>query len=204
MANKTNRLVYNLGLGGRSPRTSLYLLRENFKITKNEILKNNLTFEYVIYTYIPDHKRRLYVNLITNSIPYYKINKNNKLEFINYFFLRKTYLYKSFTELLFAYKDKHNIEEVNNLFTIYMKEINDEIKSKFSYGNNKKAKFVIFVYERDDSINWDVLKKEGIIIIQASDLGLNLDDEKYRFKDRHPNAKAWEVIVPALAKKLNL
>ena len=80
----SNRNVYNLGLGGRSPRTMLYLMRENFQFTKEKLLNNNLNFEYIIYTYISDHKRRLYVNVVPNDVPEYKIIKIGNKKYLKF------------------------------------------------------------------------------------------------------------------------
>ena len=51
------------------------------------------------------------------------------------------------------------------------------------------------------------LEKEGIIIVKVKDIA-NIDVKSPEYtispKDFHPNAKAWQVIVPVLAKELNL
>ncbi len=203
----SKREIYNLGLSGRSPRTMLYIMRENFEYIKEELLNNNLCFEYIIYTYIPDHKRRLYVNIVQNDIPHYKIiQKHDKeyLQFVNYNFLTKTYIYKEIMELAYKYKKKYNQKDIFDTFVIYMKEINKEIQSKFTI-NNKCPKFVILVYEEDGTENWDILKQDNIIIIKVKeDLNIDIDKKEYKLLDNHPNAKAWQVIVPALVKELNL
>lgn len=203
----TGRDVYNLGIGGRSPRTILYLMRENFNYTKTNLLKNNLNIEYIIYTYIPDHKRRLYVNLICNDIPCYKTIKkdNNKhLKFVNCNSLKKTYIYRNIMELVYRYKMLNTPKEMFDIFTLYIKEIHREIQSNFHF-NNKKTKFVILVYDEEAIDDWNILKRDDIIVIRIKeDLNINISDKKYKLLDNHPNAKAWQDIVPALVKKLDL
>lgn len=205
LAEYSNREIYNLGLGGRSPRTMLYLLRDNFNYTKEEILKNNTNVQYVIYTYIPDHKRRLYVNLVSNDIPFYK-KDNNHLVLTQVSLFKRTYVYKSLMELIYAYKIKYYPEDVFNLFHLYIKEINQEIKKQFHFGN-EKTKFVILVYEEDEKDAWEDIKDDNIIIIKVKDL-TNIDVLSPEYKvapnDCHPNEKAWQVIVPALMKELNM
>ena len=203
----SKREIYNLGLSARSPRTMLYLMRENFQFTKEKLLNNNLNFEYIIYTYIYDHKRRLYVNLIQNDIPYYKTIKkdNNKyLKFVHYNFLNKTFIFKNIMELVYKYKNKYNQKDIFDTFVIYMKEINKEIQSKFNI-NNKSPKFVILVYIEDGTEDWNVLKQDNILIINIKkDLNIDIDEEKYTLFDGHPSKEAWQAIVPALVKELNL
>ena len=203
----SKREIYNLGLGDRSPRTMLYIMRENFEYIKEELLNNNLCFEYIIYTYIPDHKRRLYVNIVQNDIPYYKIiQKHDKeyLQFVNYNFLTKTYIYKNIMELIYKYKNKHNQKGIFDTFIIYMKEINKEIQSKINC-KKKKPQFIILVYEEDGTENWNTLKQDNIIIVKMKeDLNIDIDKKEYKLLDNHPNSKAWQVIVPALVKELNL
>ena len=203
----SNRDIYNLGLGGRSPRTMLYLMRENFQFTKEKLLNNNFNFEYIIYTYIPDHKRRLYVNIVPSDVPEYKIIKiDNKkyLKFVHLSFLTKTYIYKEIMELAYKYKKKYNQKDIFDTFVIYMKEINKEIQSKFNI-NNKSPKFVILVYIEDGTEDWNVLKQDNILIINIKkDLNIDIDEEKYTLFDGHPSKEAWQAIVPALVKELNL
>ena len=90
-----------------------------------------------------------------------------------------------------------------------MKEINREIKKKFS----DKTQMIILVYDDFDSdfdnSNPEVqnLKQEGIKIVKLSDItDIDVQSLEYRRSetDDHPNNKAWHVIAPALAEKLNL
>ncbi len=201
LSKNTKRTVFNLGLSGGSPREMLYILR-NSQI-RNERLKNNKNFEYVIYTYITDHRySRLYTNL-RNVSPNFRKTKNNTLEYHK--ILYNSYTRRLFTQMIIKYSSSHNKNSAN-LFYTYMSEINKEIHKHFN-NNGEVSKFVILVYEQDSNIDWKALEKQGIIVINLKEI-VDVDlftHEKYTLDDKfHPNAEAWNLIVPSLAKKLNL
>ena len=192
----TNTTVYNYGVSGGSPKETLYLLRYY-----NDI--NNISNpQYVIYTYIDDHINRInrfgWVES-NQELPVFTEKPNKTLKYVN----KKNYIYKLRTflyfNLIFA-ESRH--WESRDLLNIYFKEIQNEINKKFP-----KSKFIILVYIESGMENWDDLKQNNIEIIHLSDLvNINTSDVQYCISeyDSHPNAKAWKVIVPALAKKLNL
>ena len=198
ISEKTDRSVYNLGVIGTSPREMLYILRD--KKLRNNQLNNQKDFKYIIYPYISHHLFRLYIDTKSYTCsPYYKQTKDG-LEFY-----RKNpqicnlYTYKKLLELKYS---QINNKESFKLFCLYMKEINKEIKENF---NN--TKFVILVYEDYIGQNWQLLEKEGVIIIKVKDLiKTEIIQPQYTISetDIHPNAKAWETIVPELIKELNL
>lgn len=203
----TKRAIYNLARGGHSQKTSLYILRENFNNTNEDILKNNNQVEYVIYTYIDNHLRRLYVNVAFSPVPDYKIVKENNnlhLKYKKNYFYKNLYLYKNLTEFIYKIKMKQDANNVFNIFCLYIKEINNEIKTKFN-ANGHETQLVILVYQNNGIEDWDILRKEGIIVIDINELlGFDINQDEYQLSDFHPNAKAWEVITPELIKKLNL
>lgn len=99
-------------------------------------------------------------------------------------------------------------EELFANFIIFMKEVKNETSKKFP-----NSKFVILLY--DDSLywkdidfinhaNWDLLRKEGFYIFDTKELtNKDLSKKEYKAEDfYHPNAKAWEEIVPPLVQKL--
>ena len=198
ISEKTNRSVYNLGVIGTSPREMLYILRD--EKLRNEKLNNKKDFEYIIYPYISHHLFRLYIDTKSYTCsPYYKQTREG-LEFY-----RKNpqicnlYTYKKFLELKYS---QINNKESFELFCLYLKEINKEIKEHF---NN--TKLVILVYEDYIGQNWEILEKEGIIIVKVSELiKTEIIQPQYTISltDIHPNAKAWQTIVPALVKELEL
>lgn len=75
------------------------------------------------------------------------------------------------------------------------------------------AKFVIFSFDtiQNESLKHESLLKrlenDGFIVIRQSELtDISLEDVQYNVSenDPHPSEKYWDVVVPKLAKKLNL
>ncbi len=197
----TKRPVFNLGIPGGGPREILYLLRTNKIIELSQKEKNNV--DYIIYTYIWDHQVRLYSNLLP-LVPKYKKTKYNTLVEQKLHFYNKSFIYTNLTRFKFFHYDINNSF---NLLNIYISEIYKEICNKFNY-QKTPPKLIILVYT--DNINengWENLKKnKNITIINVKDLtGKDMyNDKEYLTFSNHPNVKAWQIIVPALAKELNL
>ena len=103
-------------------------------------------------------------------------------------------------------------------------KINEFIKENYT-----DTKFVILLYDDvtnsdNDDVNdntiatlqpnyWQDLQDNGAIVISTKELvsdvlynpNYQLTTDTYQFmRPHHPNAKAWELIVPALTKKLDL
>lgn len=198
LANKTHRVVYNLGITGASPREMLYILRNNELRCK--LLENKNDFEYIIYPYISDHLFRLYNQLrLFSPSPSFK-QKGDSLEF----YQPKTYLIRSelYQEIIKTKYRKIKGKKSFDLLCLYLREINREIKKHFP-----KAQFVVFVYEDPRNEDWSVLEKEGITVINYTQLtGNYLSTQEFVHENdgKHPNAKAWEEIAPILIEKLNL
>lgn len=201
LSKQTNRSVYNLGIAGGSPREILYMLRNSDDLEK---LIQNKNIEYVIYTYINDQERRLYTS-IRDIVPSFKEVHNKKgLEYSPAQQLLSTsYLYRNCTNLYYKYFV--NEKESFDLFCLYMKEINKEIKKLFG----QDTKFIIFIYPDYNPKNikeWEKLNEDNMLILNITPK-LDFTEKIYPYKipnDDHPNAKAWQVIVPMLVKELNL
>ena len=196
LAEATGRTVYNLGVTGSSPRETLYILSNDE--LRNKLLNNETNIEYFFYTFISNHLPRIYANIKINPLrPHYKL-KNGHLEYYEKNrFLQKSYIYRTLMEL--KYKNKDDIEAFN-LFLIYMKEINEQIK--IHYPN---AKLVILLHEDYLRHDWSELEKEGIIVIKNYEMINTLSPEyTHSNVDVHPNAKAWEIIVPKIVDYLKL
>ncbi len=201
LAHYTKHPVYNLAIVGGSLRDSLYILRNNDLRTK---LTNNTPFaKYFIYTYIPSHQKRLFSNFRIISPNFKPTNNYSELKYFDDFFNNRTYI--GYWYNFFAVDHIINKEEKFKLMKLYFKEINKEIKKYFKDGD-KPSKLVIFVYSDNSNFPFEELEKDGIIIIRANKLlNINITNKEYMLPDgNHPNAKAWEVIVPVLAKELNL
>lgn len=140
----TKRTVYNWGLGGGGPREILYILRNNY--LSDKISDNNV--QYVIYTYIPDHDKRLYYDLRLPS-PHYIEDKNKHLKLTeSHKFLYGSFIYRNLSKLKFKIINKLNKKIIFKKQYLYIKEINEEIKNKYP-----NAKLVIFVYDDSNKHN---------------------------------------------------
>lgn len=198
LANKTHRVVYNLGIIGASPREMLYILR-NEKL-RYKLFDNRTDFEYIIYPYISDHLSRLHKQIkIFSQSPCFK-KRGNSLEFYE----PNTYLMRSklYQEIIKIKHGKINGKESFALMCLYLKEINSEIKKYFP-----KAKFVVFIYEDHRNEDWSLLEKEGIKVINFTQLtNIYLYSSQYTISpnDGHPNAFAWETAVTVIEKELSL
>lgn len=198
LSRETSRTVYNLGIPAGSPREMLYILRSDEY--RKKLFGNKTDFEYIIYPYISHHRFRLYQNTLQYAItPSYKVKNEHLVYNPQNVILANSYLCRKFLELRYF-----NINQCSafKLHSLYMKEINREIKKHFP-----QTKFVMLIYE--DHLNEDrtELEKEGIIIKKANDLtNANINSEKYKLSgiNSHPNEKAWELVIPALVKELNL
>jgi len=193
--------VFNIGLGGASPRETLYILKNNY--FRNKLLKNTDNIQYFIYTYIPDQLCRLYADVYRRPEPVFLYDKTSRS--LKYFNSKYT-IFRSYFYFLISRNIAYNIDKNKKfkLFQIYMNELNKEIQKHFSFKGGK-TKLVVFVY--DDYIkSRPEFLDEGIIIINAADIvHENLREDKYRTADHlHPSAAAWEIIVPQLVKKLEL
>ncbi|MCD7779087.1 MAG: hypothetical protein LUH05_00235 [Candidatus Gastranaerophilales bacterium] len=175
----------------------LYILRNDE--LRNILLRSDNEAEYVIYTYIFDHKKRLFLNY-RYKVPHFKIKKSSGIKHLEYI----KPIYNSYAYSYFRVYSKLLEKSLQDLLCLYIDEIHSEVKKHFSY-DGKPAKFVILVYEDDDTIDWEKIREKGIIVINPHDiLDIDIDEPEYRFPDSHPKANAWQNIVPALIKELNL
>ncbi len=198
ISNKTNRTVYNLGVKATSTREILYILRNND--LRNKLLDNQNNFEYVIYPYISNHRYRLYTDIKPYTYsPYFKETENGLEYYEKNKLIANSYIYKKFLD--WKYSEINN-KEAFRLMCVYLKEINKEIKKHYP-----DTKFVVLIYEDYLNENWNILDKEGIIIVKVKDIAkIDVKSPEYTLSpnDFHPNAKAWQVIVPKLIEELKL
>lgn len=204
LSHLSKRPVYNRGLNGWGPQNMLYQLRR--KDFYSEVKEP----EYIVYTFIPDHLNRMfrYQFVQCNYILLrYKFIDNNFIE-INPFCrpLWGLYTVKELQELIqndvisSSFRTQYNIE--------YFYKIIKECK-KLACKHYPNVKFVILSYDSsaydDNYIN--KLKNDGFIVISTNELlepGV-LNKRDYKGLDNgHPSEKAWNLIVPALIKKLDL
>ena len=202
LSHLTKRPVYNLGLSAASIREMLYILRNDD--IRQKLLPDDSNIDYVIYTYIFDQIPRLYGDVYRNPSPLFLPTENfSKLEFRetkNTF--KRTYI-NFLISRHFAFMAKQ--EPAFKLLRLYLTETKKEIDKLYTK-KDKTPKFVLFVYHQKYNFDWVKLYQDGIIVINADKLvDIDLMSQEYRIlNDPHPNEKAWEVIVPALVKELDL
>lgn len=206
----TNNIVINRAFSGWGIQHMLFQLRKNdfshsFSYLNNKISNDDI--KIVIYVFIDDHVRRLYVpcSFFDDKFIFYKLNKSSELFEKNN--LNYLYWYSYISRSLYRnYIDKKIINydiDVQNFVLTHFLESNSLIKKNFP-----NAKFVIFVYDGDDKIKKieKGLKNQDIEIIYLSELTpIDLKKQEYIVDFfNHPNSNVWDIIVPLLAKKLNL
>ena len=188
----TGRNVYNLGLIGGSLREMLYILK-NDSILYTLVPKDE-KFDYVIYTYIYDHVQRLFFNIRTHS-PVFKEN-NHSLEYVDYNYIFQSSSLINYVREFLIYNNHYFMSEMSKLQYLYIIDLNREIKKKF----NSSRLIIINYWDNNDlQIDWDRLRKEGIIVIDIEKYFDDLHSEEYSFPDTHPKPQAWEKIVPVIA-----
>lgn len=180
-----------------------------YQLSNETIYKQIKEPEYIIYTFIGDHPYRLDTfkeNPATlNFQPKYNFNSKNQL-----IEQKPTFIDSFLSVSNFQYNYGHrfrNDDYVNKITKIYLRSAKNETEK-----HNWNTKFVILKYPSGfddkhlDSIIWKELEKEGFIILDARELtNIDLIDKRYKATDGwHPNAKAWELILPKLIKKLNI
>lgn len=206
----TNNIVINRAFSGWGIHHMLFQLRRNdFSSSFNQLdnIINQSDIKYVIYIFIDDHVRRLYIpcSYFDDKFIFYELGKNIALfekNNIDYFYWH-SYILRS---LYRNYIEKKIIDynfDVQNFVLAHFIESNNIIRKNFP-----NAKFVIFVYDGDDKIKQieKSLKDKDIEIIYLSELSsIDFKEKEYIIDDaNHPSAKAWDIIVPLLVKKLNL
>ena len=172
--------------------------------------------EYLIYVYIPSHLQRVSSSIFPSFLGtdgenlIYEL-KNNSLILKKYLpVINRTYLVKKLKLAIekrtppFSREEKlQNFELAKKLF-IESKKILEQ--------NYPNIKFVILRYrnkkeqsEFEIPFMWEYLEEEGFIIIDSKDLINRMYTYVDTTEDKiHPNAQAWDELIPPLIKKLNL
>lgn len=171
--------------------------------------------EYVIFTHMHDHFRRLYLitfvggHMLNEDLNIRYKEKNGELVLIKnqnpfLLFLKRLYITNKIHQF---YIDKFVLSKFNsdNYHNFALKHFVESKKEMQKHW--KVAKFVVFAYDdlhkNDEYL--ENLEKEGFIVISYKDLtDEDLTLSKYMSLDFHPTAQAWELLVPKLAKKLGI
>lgn len=171
--------------------------------------------EYIIFTHISDHFRRLYLlsfdrgyMLEENLNVRYK-EKNGELVQIKNIdpflqMVKRLYLTNKLHQL---YVNKHILRDLNseNFHNFALKHFAESKKEMQKHWKN--AKFVIFIYDDlyDNDEYIENLKKEGFIVIKYDEItNENMIAPKYRVRYNYPNEKAWDLLTPKIIEKLGI
>lgn len=208
LSNLSKRPVYNRAHPSWSVQQMLYQLQQ--KDFYSEVKPP----EYIIYVFISNHFQRLHLVVFEASDPEIYLRykeKNGKLKEVKSTFriFENSYFIK-FTQKIIVENNIMTEKNQNRNFD-FMKLHFEEAK-KIANTKYPGAKFVILKYMDEPNAwclktsRWNELKREGFIVLDTDKLtGEDLSNNKYKVWDeKHPNEKAWEIITPALIKKLNL
>lgn len=224
LSKETKRPVYNFSYDGWGPAHMLKLLSEDKRLL---FIKDP---EYIIYTYINDHKRRI---VSSQGWPYssqlykiYDVDKNNNLIEVprKYPFYWRFLCVKNFQSLKERILLK-NEKYVNNLlFKIFEKSVSI-FKSRYP-----NAKLILLLYDVKicfDNENHEISNSEDILSKEEIEKFQNMGFVVYNIEEiaeksfcgvdyhahcpiygdvdyNHPSTKMWEEFVPKLVEKLDM
>ncbi len=222
---QTGRTVYKRALCTMGFGQMLYL-------SESETLYNSLNDkpEYAIYVYIPDHlfrschykygvssdygdnyylsyvlksgkleEKTPFINYLNSMSIFHDISKNIFCSYKNYATNEKENF--DFIKAHFT-KAKNNLQKVypNLKFVIIKYAFNDNNPDFYDKDSSEYANMISF-----NSKRWKELEDEGFIVLDVKKLtGIDVNDEKYQLPDKHPNAKAWDIITPKVIDALKL
>lgn len=180
-----------------------------FQLRRKDFYNEVKPPEYIIYTFMWDHLNRMFRCQYVQCdyiLLRYKLTKNG-FEEIKPFWqpLWGLYTVREAQELIQDNVTSSPDRTQNNLEYFY--KMMNECK-KLASKHYPNAKFVILAYDTPYSNSYiSKLKDNGFIVISTDELlgpGI-LEKREYRGLDNgHPSEKAWDLVVPALIKKLDL
>lgn len=209
----TKRKVYNTGRTSWGPQFILRDIQKGDFFNKLEIVPP----EYVIYTFISDHIRRIYTDYFTtteNTIyDLYEI-KNDKLILrppkvrpVNY--LQITMAGKRLNWLLYC--NTSNDKKFDRL-KLYIFAMQEELSKRYPgvkmavvvyhpEANSQQHNITPFRTER-----WGELEEKGIQVIRfdTPEYDFLMNYEYLAYDAAHPSGKAWDTLTPIIIDKLNL
>ena len=206
----TKRKTYNIAAMGWSF-SQIYSVIRNKNFT--DVIDHKKQPEFIIYTVMFDHFNRINLFDLCEYInDKYSKNKNNSFSDEVKYYLNKSYTFK----LINA---KRFVKKSDNLIMVQKSIIKKIIN--ITHKLYPDSTFVILLFKDvENNGNYDILslntwsdisKINNVKIISTEELtDKNLADKEYKHKydiwqnPPHPNEKAWEAIVPALVKKLEL
>ncbi len=205
LAQFTKRPVYNFAFPAWGVQHMLYIL-QNEKSLEN--IKNP---EYVIFTFFSDHPYRL--NTFSFNTPdnffylKYKMDHGRLIQdkpifpFLYNFYITRYIQRGCWNQKVSNAKNNNEVFELIKKHFIESKKIIDR--------KYPGTKFVILMYDETnwyiDTPRWQELEKQGFIILHTDKItGKHIAQQEYKLIDGHPNEKAWDFVVPAMAKALKI
>ncbi|MBQ8887223.1 MAG: hypothetical protein IJY61_05925 [Candidatus Gastranaerophilales bacterium] len=206
LGKQTKQPIYNRAMGGWSVQHMLYQLKhEDFY--KNIIKYQNYPSpEYIIFLTFNGHKSRIFLPVRIFYTPCYSVYYNQN-PITKEFKLRKRTIFTD--KIVFYYPILYKIYEfmsdkfsnrIDNIFYEYLIACKKEQEKHLP-----KTKFAIIFYDKESELTKEHMEKledNGFILITTEDLGINVNESKYRLPDSHPSALVWETATSKILEKL--
>ena len=212
LSKKAKRPVYNYAMQGWGLQHMYYILN------LDKFYKQQPEPSYVIYTLINDHYCRLHK---------YQFAPPNSYILLRYKYTDGKFkqIYPHFRPLWGLYSVNLIQNYINDKYTFsninYEKNLNEyylmlKESKKLLNQHYKNTKFVIFIYRDNNDFKYMFtdndkfmakLHDDGFIVIDSAQLLPNIDLKSSAYitiDNCHPSGKAWDLIVPAIVKTLNL
>ena len=201
LADFTDRTVINRGKSGTGIPFMYYQLSDE-KVVK-ELPKDT---EYVIFTLISDHFRRLfrYRNFVANAehTLRYKITEKDGEKILVEDRPIFPFLHSLFTSIVIEENIEKNSafgDKMDTLFIKLMSESNKLIKKNFP-----NAKFVVIYFECPTDIPNSYNKEIRLLSKNIEDITVfRVKKEVHQIRN-NPTGEAWDKIIPVLSEKLHL
>ncbi len=208
-AQLTKRPTYNRAYPAWGIQQMLYQARSE------ELYKKVPEPEYVIFTQMHDHFRRLYLitftggHMLNEDLNIRYKEKNGELILIKnqnpiLLFIKRLYITNKLHQF---YIDKSILSKYNAYFYhdfafSHLLEAKKEMQKHWP-----NTKFVLFAYDdlHKNDYYFKRLEKKGFEVITYKDLtDEDLTSEKYMSQDYHPTAQAWDLLVPKLVERIGI
>lgn len=182
-------------------------------LNNEEIIKDlPKNTQYIIWILIPDHMERMYRYRCVPFMGLYNLRfkiENDKLVTDN---ISCKFLHSFFTSVVieeFVAKKRYENRAMTDYHFIKIFKDSDKLIKK----NFPNAKLVVFSFDLYNYIPSDYYRRLKLLQEEIPDIKIidinkeipEIADKQYILDDKvHPNEKAWDKIVPVMAKKLNL
>ncbi len=209
LAHKSKRPVYSRAFQGWGIQHMLYQVRQD------KFYNHVKEPQYAVFVMMFDHFRRLYsINFLSGHLLNeeqnlrYKLKDGKLIQITNsnpfFNFIKRSYVINKFHQ---AYVNNvilkpKNYENYSKFALEHFIESKEEMQKHW-----KNTKYIVLYYNKfynDDKFTKS-LEEKGFQVISLPDLtNADLDDDKYKIKDGHPNESAWDLISDKLIKTLRL